>query len=115
MTSENRAFPIKKWKYGNAPPVSVMPYRHDVTEFGKERITGLMLKRLSSPFAGNYKYLTTNGRLFDNYYEAYTYQSLLNMGYCESDIDESMDFQNSFTFSIDETNRDFQPFYTSKK
>ena len=90
MTSENRACPIKKWKSENEPPTSVLHYQEDITEFGKDRITGLMFKRISSPFAGNYKYLTTNGRVFFNYYEAYNYQILLNMGYCEDDIDEAL-------------------------
>lgn len=94
MSFQNRSSPIKKWKYTNAPPESILEYKDDITQFSEDRITGLKTKRISSPFAGNYKYLTTNGRVFNNYYEANSYQVLLNLGYCEKDIDESMDFQN---------------------
>jgi len=92
--------PIKKWKIKKVPPISKLHFHKDETAYTVHRTTGIRMKRMSSPFTGNYIYLTTNDRQFDNYYDAFAYQELLNAGYCETAIDQAIPVYPNFGYDI---------------
>jgi hypothetical protein len=62
-------FPISRWK-------------SSINAHTPLRTNGLKYKKATSPFTGNYVYMTTNGKYFLNYYAAMQYQTLLNQGIC---------------------------------
>jgi len=98
--SKNIPTQIPKWSLVQKPPHSYFDYKNDIGAYSEHRITGLRLKRLSSPFTGNYIYLTSNDRQFSNYYDAYRYQTLLNQGFCEEAINKLLPNEPDFTYDI---------------
>lgn len=47
---------------------------------------GIEMKQFPSNYWGNTIYKTTNGMIFDNYYDAMSVQQLIYLGLCDKDI-----------------------------
>jgi hypothetical protein len=97
--SKSLPVPVKKWTTKHMPSESNIKLSKDQTAYTIHRTTGIKMKRIPSLFTGNYIYFTTNDRQFDNYYDAFAYQQLLNAGYCENAIDKAIPVYPRFDYT----------------
>lgn len=100
LPSENRPRQIKKWKLNQNPPHSYYKWKNDLGAYTQDRVTGLWYKRLTSPFTGNYMFMSSNGKQFSDYYTAIQYQNLINYGYCPEAIDQVISHEPDYTYDV---------------
>lgn len=118
-------YSFPKWTETNIPPGPYFRnYRPNWNNLDKQaqsvlpqtNITGLQTRRKPSTYWGNYQYMSSNGKYFNDWHSANMYQQLINAGYCPGAIDKLIASQNpDFHFGISQLNNSMGNGYTNNR
>ena len=119
----NYSFP--KWTEVNIPPGPYFRnYRPEWNNLDREakavlpnvNVSGLQTRRRPSNYWGNYEFMSSNGRYFNNWHDANMYQQLVNAGYNPSQIDKLIAVKNpDLHFGINQLNNSMANGYVNNR
>lgn len=116
---------IPKWSETNIPPGPYFRnYRPNWNNLDKQavavlpniNINGLQTRRRPSSYWGNYQYMSSNGKYFNDWHSANLYQQLINAGYCPHQIEKIINTQEvDLNFGINQLNNSMGNGYVNNR